>query len=266
MPLNGFSAHGCWQLEDLSPLKGMQLTSLNITATKVTDLSPLEGMPLQWLAIGGAEIHDFTPLTGMTTLTFIGWDHWDQYRLMSGVLEALKQNDLAAARRRAQRVVETLEDVPAFEHFVTWVRVLVDSRMPDWESVAGDLGAIRSRAKSFGGHKYALYPGFVDGSRAKAICKKHGAHLATITSERENEWITWTFGLAGVPVRLGGSDGRKEGDWRWITGEKPTYDNWAEGQPDNWQGREHSLVIMADGSWHDIAPDFKCPFLMEWDE
>ncbi len=50
---------------DLSPLKGMPLTILNFVNTQVSDLSPLQGMPLAYLQCYGTQVSDLSPLQGM---------------------------------------------------------------------------------------------------------------------------------------------------------------------------------------------------------
>jgi serine/threonine protein kinase/Leucine-rich repeat (LRR) protein len=57
-------------LSDLSPLKGMLLTELDCTSTRVSDLSPLKGMPLGVLFCGETNIADLSALKGME-LTFL---------------------------------------------------------------------------------------------------------------------------------------------------------------------------------------------------
>jgi len=53
-------------LRDLTPLKGMQLTSLDLYATPVQDLTPLQGMPLTRLVLRAcADVTDLEPLRGM---------------------------------------------------------------------------------------------------------------------------------------------------------------------------------------------------------
>jgi serine/threonine protein kinase/phage FluMu protein Com len=49
-------------LADLTPLKGMALTSLNISNTLVQNLTPLAGMPLRDLKMNGVPVSDFTLL------------------------------------------------------------------------------------------------------------------------------------------------------------------------------------------------------------
>ncbi|MCS6852984.1 MAG: tetratricopeptide repeat protein [Gemmataceae bacterium] len=50
---------------DLTPLKGMRLTALDCSRTKVVDLSPLRGMPLTSLKCWGTGVSDLSPLKGM---------------------------------------------------------------------------------------------------------------------------------------------------------------------------------------------------------
>ena len=55
-------------LMDLSPLKGLPLTSLRCNDLPVFDLSPLQGMPLTALNIEHLSVTDLTPLKGMPLL------------------------------------------------------------------------------------------------------------------------------------------------------------------------------------------------------
>ncbi|MFC1672466.1 tetratricopeptide repeat protein, partial [Planctomycetota bacterium] len=57
-------------ITDLSPLRGMQLTSANLGLNRFKDLSPLKGMPLESLHLtNGNEIQDLSPLKGMRLKT-----------------------------------------------------------------------------------------------------------------------------------------------------------------------------------------------------
>ena len=56
------SGDGTGRLSDLSPLKGMSLTSLNCGRNRVSDLSPLKGMPLTRLICTDTPVSDFSPL------------------------------------------------------------------------------------------------------------------------------------------------------------------------------------------------------------
>lgn len=55
------------EIGDLSPLTGMPLMVLDLAYNggKIIDLSPLQGMPLTWLDIVNAQVADLSPLAGM---------------------------------------------------------------------------------------------------------------------------------------------------------------------------------------------------------
>src|SRR5262245_38901227 len=64
-------------------------------------------------------------------------------------------------------------------------------------------------------------------------------HLASITSEAENMFVTTRLGDT-VGAWLGGkqlpSSSEPAGGWRWITGEPWVYTNWDAGEPNNAYG------------------------------
>ena len=53
------------QLADISPLRGLPLTNLELNETEVGDLSPLAGMPLIYLHLHCPKVKDLSPLKGM---------------------------------------------------------------------------------------------------------------------------------------------------------------------------------------------------------
>ncbi|MBM3876133.1 MAG: hypothetical protein FJ386_05360 [Verrucomicrobia bacterium] len=54
---------GNTRLSDISALRDMPLTSLNLARTAVTNIAALRGMPLAWLDLSGTRVDDLTPLT-----------------------------------------------------------------------------------------------------------------------------------------------------------------------------------------------------------
>ena len=107
-------------------------------------------------------------------------------------------------------------------------------------------------------------------------------HLATITSEDENTFVTTQLGdTAGA--WLGGEQlpGSSEpaGGWQWITGEPWVYTNWDEGEPNNtyfggWgkdatgQSEERLQYHHNGTHWNDLPddPEVVTPrFIVEWD-
>jgi Leucine-rich repeat (LRR) protein len=52
-------------LNDLSPLRGLMLTSMSIGDSDVADLSPLQGMPVAFLNCSRSKVKDLSPLERM---------------------------------------------------------------------------------------------------------------------------------------------------------------------------------------------------------
>lgn len=87
------------------------------------------------------------------------------------------------------------------------------------------------------GHDYWIFDNYLSWGTARQFCEALGGHLATITSEGEENAIASSNALSTtsqIGFWLGGSDAEEEGTWKWLTGEDFTYSNWhPEGQPDN---------------------------------
>ena len=115
------------RVSDLSPLRGMRLTSLGLSGTRVrnleplqgmplntldlyvcrqvSDLSPLRGMPLADLVLGSTQVRDLAPLRGMplTSLNLFGcpardWSPLNGMLLTRLVLGGTEVQDLAVLR------------------------------------------------------------------------------------------------------------------------------------------------------------------------
>lgn len=56
---------GLKQLHDLTPLRGLPVSKLEIDSTSVTQLDPLQGLPIRSLSAEGTPISDLRPLIGM---------------------------------------------------------------------------------------------------------------------------------------------------------------------------------------------------------
>ena len=94
------------------------------------------------------------------------------------------------------------------------------------------------------------------------------AHLATITSQNEQDWIAGTFPVAVTQgYWLGGTqaDGSVEpnGGWGWITNEPFIYTNWTPGEPNNWPDNEESIHFTpasfgaGNGTWNDLQNEWR---------
>ena len=98
-------------------------------------------------------------------------------------------------------------------------------------------------------------------SAAGTIFNGVPGHLATITSQAEQDFIVGQFGDAIRAKWLGGfqTPGSVEPNegWSWITGEPFTYSNWGFNEPNNSGGMENHLDFATAGSealgvWNDL--------------
>jgi hypothetical protein len=135
---------------------------------------------------------------------------------------------------------------------------------------------------SANGHSYKRFDSVLTSQQAKSACANRGAHLATITSQQENDFVVTQF-VQGVPeafqgVWLGGTDEQLEGTWRWITGESWSFQNWNSGEPNDGGGAggtggEDYLIVSgsAGNLWNDAggpglgATQNLLSYLCEWE-
>lgn len=114
------------------------------------------------------------------------------------------------------------------------------------------------------GHKYVYYADKTTWYAANAFCEAQGGHLITITSQEENDLLTFLCGEDDI--WLGATDVKTEGQWEWITGEPFEYANWNSGEPNNAavniEYSEHYLMTYEIG-WNDIHGCAEYGFVME---
>ena len=142
-----------------------------------------------------------------------------------------------------------------------WVR----TALPWMDELRENQMQIPVRARSFNGHHYLLFETPMNWKAANSYCESIGAHLATITSKEENDWIQKTFNFP-TSCWLGGTDEDLDGVWTWVTGEKWQYSFWGEGEPNNYRGIERALEMHANGHWNDNDMENMNYFLIEWDK
>jgi Leucine-rich repeat (LRR) protein len=130
-PLAGMSSLRRLRLDhnpvrDLSPLRGLKLTHLDLRGTDVKDLSPLKGMPLQRLVLDQTPAEDLRPLLGMPLqhLDIDGTPAGDLTPLTGMPLTYLKLN-IAAPYRDFRllgdiKTLKTIGDVPMHDWFADY--------------------------------------------------------------------------------------------------------------------------------------------------
>lgn len=91
---------------------------------------------------------------------------------------------------------------------------------------------------------------------AEAFAQQLGAHLVSINSQSEQDFVWQNFGnLGGVDRRvwIGFSDFASEGVWSWSDGSDASYTNWNAGEPNNSGATEHYAELLGStGRWNDL--------------
>lgn len=116
----------------------------------------------------------------------------------------------------------------------------------------------------YNGNFYSVIDKTFTWEQAKAYCESLGGHLATITSQGEQDFIVDIIKKQSDYKNvyyLGATTDGIENAWHWVTNEPFDYTNWQEGQPDGHQDDEDYLQMNTrkyfdndiEFKWHDIA-------------
>ena len=108
---------------------------------------------------------------------------------------------------------------------------------------------VPSDAIYFKGRWYRVYVEKGGWKRARERCAIVGGRLAVVSDSATRDFIKEL--ASELPLWLGATDEKTEGQWLWINGSRMIYDAWEEGQPNNGR-REHYLMIARNGMWHDV--------------
>lgn len=132
---------------------------------------------------------------------------------------------------------------------------------------------------AFEGSSYALYDptDIKTWAEAERFCEEQGGHLATPESQEESDFLFYILENMEAPAAFFGlCDWGENGAWVWYDGQAATFVNWAEGEPNCQDGKEHyGLIFQSDdpkyagGKWIDAAfPELTLgttAFICEWD-
>lgn len=110
------------------------------------------------------------------------------------------------------------------------------------------------------GHRYCLIPYPLPWHMAQDFATKIGGNLVIINDEKENQWLTKTFG-SKTEFWIGLTDEVDEGKWLWVNGQDSVYTNWAKPEPDNYRKMQHHAIMNKQaargatqaGKWNDIS-------------
>ena len=106
---------------------------------------------------------------------------------------------------------------------------------------------------------FSVVDGIFTWEQARVDAMAKGGRLATFGSALEWQGALRSIGsdaLVGrIGIWLGATDQVEEGSWRWVTGEPFTFQNWAEGEPDNANDSDFADVagteLAVAGKWYD---------------
>lgn len=129
-----------------------------------------------------------------------------------------------------------------------------------------DFGAVQWSVQNGGnGHYYARIHEPMSWESARLRAGVLGGHLATVTSQEENNFVMpLCLAGGGASSWLGGKRVGKQ--WTWITGEPWDYANWAPGEPNNTNGIEMYLLNWINSpQWNDGGNEYPGTFIVEWD-
>lgn len=131
------------------------------------------------------------------------------------------------------------------------------------------VNSILSEATEYNGNYYLLIKGDYTWDQAKTYCEGLGGHLATVTSQGEDDICYQLWKNSGAKACwLGATDSGLEGIWKWITNESWNYSNWGGNEPNGGTGENvlNYYGDYSDGRWNDCAADEEFPFICEWEQ
>jgi hypothetical protein len=115
-----------------------------------------------------------------------------------------------------------------------------------------NLVQIPEDSYEFNGNYYKIYIENLTWDDAKLYCEELGGHLATITTNKEQNFIS-SINPYSYNLWIGAF--RDEAfNWQWVTGEEWNYNNWGEDEPNNSSSviaNENCVAIWPD-NWNDL--------------
>ena len=177
-------------------------------------------------------------------------------------IEAEDLSDISATYLK-EDLSENINDLPEKEK--AWKEELLEKVEEYFEgAVSGEVSYNREE------HLYQCIS--LDGrswEEIKAYCEENGGHLATIMCAEENEYVyeqmvKWGYDYA----YFGYTDEETEGEWKWVTGEKTTFENWRAEDVDNYLNEDYAMFwTMRPYYWNDggLRESNGAAFICEWD-
>jgi len=113
----------------------------------------------------------------------------------------------------------------------------------------------------FNGHSYYLRSGASSYQAAEFEAEILGGYLVSVNDSAEHDFIVELMREKGIEgLAIGASDAIEEGVWRWADGSLVYFNDWGQGQPDDWRsGQDYAYIEL--GRWLNGDQD-----LSGWDD
>ncbi|WP_158398641.1 lectin-like protein [Faecalibacterium prausnitzii] len=136
---------------------------------------------------------------------------------------------------------------------IEYLRVLEHNGLKGYPFYPGFKNSNDHPFEPIGEHQYKIFYDTLTWEEAKAACEAMGGHLATVTSEEEQQKLN-LYNAGNHKLWIGGYK-NTEGQWCWVTGEPWKYENWGDGEPNNSSNvvAGESCVAMWPEKWNDLA-------------
>jgi hypothetical protein len=131
----------------------------------------------------------------------------------------------------------------------------VQLRRTSTDLVSGKLSL--GKTFNYNGHSYAIFSDVVNTwDEAQAYCKARGGYLAVINDAKENMALFNMIKSHNLTnVYFGYTDKDSEGDWKWVSDDNSTYENWGlvHNEPNGGTGENYAMFYQDDptGEWND---------------
>lgn len=136
---------------------------------------------------------------------------------------------------------------------IEYLRILENDGLKGYPFYPGFKNSNDPPFEPSGEHQYKIFYDTLTWEEAKAVCEAKGGHLATITSEEEQQKLN-LYNAGNHNLWIGGYK-NADGQWCWVNGEPWTYENWGDGEPNNSSNvvAGESCVAMWPEKWNDLA-------------
>ena len=136
---------------------------------------------------------------------------------------------------------------------IEYLRILENDGLKGYPFYPGFKNSNDPPFEPSGEHQYKIFYDTLTWEEAKSACEAKGGHLATITSEEEQQKLN-LYNAGNHKLWIGGYK-NTEGQWCWVTGEPWEYENWGDGEPNNSSNvvAGESCVAMWPEKWNDLA-------------